>query len=293
MAANASTQAGAIRVGIGGWTYAPWRGTFYPEDLTQARELEFASRRLTAIEINSTYHGTQKRASFIKWKEQTPDDFVFSVKASRYATNRRVLAEAGESVERFIDSGITELGVKLGPIVWQFAPSKVFDPEDFEAFLALLPQEADGIGLRHVVEVRHASFACPEFLALARRYKVATVFTDAEKFPSFADVTGDFVYARLMRSNAKLKYGYAPKLLDAWVEHAQAWARGEAPQGLPRVEDNDAPASRRDVFVFFINGDKERAPAAATALLSRLDPDYEARVRVSGRNTASTPSSGK
>ncbi len=293
MAANASTQAGAIRVGIGGWTYAPWRGTFYPEDLTQARELEFASRRLTAIEINSTYHGTQKRASFIKWKEQTPDDFVFSVKASRYATNRRVLAEAGESVERFIDSGITELGAKLGPIVWQFAPSKVFDPEDFEAFLALLPQEADGIGLRHVVEVRHASFACPEFLALARRYKVATVFTDAEKFPSFADVTGDFVYARLMRSNATLKYGYAPKLLDAWVEHAQAWARGEAPQGLPRVEDNDAPASRRDVFVFFINGDKERAPAAATALLSRLDPDYEARVRVSGRNTASTPSSGK
>ncbi len=293
MAANASTQAGAIRVGIGGWTYAPWRGTFYPEDLTLARELEFASRRLTAIEINSTYHGTQKRASFIKWKEQTPDDFVFSVKASRYATNRRVLAEAGESVERFIDSGITELGAKLGPIVWQFAPSKVFDPEDFEAFLALLPHEAHGIGLRHVVEVRHASFACPEFLALARRYKAASVFTDAEKFPSFADVTGVFVYARLMRSNAKLKYGYAPKLLDAWVEHAQAWARGEAPQGLPRVEDNDAPASRRDVFVFFINGDKERAPAAATALLSRLDPDYEARVRVSGRNTASTPSSGK
>lgn len=293
MAANASTQSGAIRVGIGGWTYAPWRGTFYPEDLTQARELEFASRRLTAIEINSTYHGTQKRASFIKWKEQTPDDFVFSVKASRYATNRRVLAEAGESVERFVDSGITELGAKLGPIVWQFAPSKVFDPEDFEAFLALLPQEADGIRLRHVVEVRHASFACAEFLALARRYKAATVFTDAEKFPSFADVTGDFVYARLMRSNAKLKYGYAPKLLDAWVEHAQAWSRGEAPDGLPRIEDNDAPASRRDVFVFFINGDKERAPAAATALLSRLDPDYEARVRVSGRNTASTPSNGK
>ncbi|WP_064574801.1 DUF72 domain-containing protein [Cupriavidus gilardii] len=293
MAANASTQAGVIRVGIGGWTYAPWRGTFYPEKLTQARELEFASSRLTAIEINSTYHGTQKRASFIKWKEQTPDDFVFSVKASRFATNRRVLAEGGESVERFLDSGITELGAKLGPIVWQFAPSKAFEPEDFEAFLALLPREVDGIRLRHVLEVRHASFACAEFLALARQYKAATVFTDAEKFPSFADVTGDFVYARLMRSNAKLKYGYAPKALDAWAEHAQAWARGEAPEALPRVENNDVPAGRRDVFVFFINGDKERAPAAATALLSRLDPDYEARVRVSGRNTASTPSSGK
>ena len=293
MAANASTEAGVIRVGIGGWTYAPWRGTFYPEKLTQARELEFASSRLTAIEINSTYHGTQKRASFIKWKEQTPDDFVFSVKASRFATNRRVLAEGGESVERFLDSGITELGAKLGPIVWQFAPSKAFEPEDFEAFLALLPREVDGIRLRHVLEVRHASFACAEFLALARQYKAATVFTDAEKFPSFADVTGDFVYARLMRSNAKLKYGYAPKALDAWAEHAQAWARGEAPEALPRVENNDVPAGRRDVFVFFINGDKERAPAAATALLSRLDPDYEARVRVSGRNTASTPSSGK
>ncbi|QQE08427.1 DUF72 domain-containing protein [Cupriavidus sp. ISTL7] len=282
-----------IRVGIGGWTYAPWRGTFYPPKLTQARELEFASSRLTAIEINSTYHGTQKRASFIKWKEQTPDDFVFSVKASRFATNRRVLAEAGESVERFLDSGITELGPKLGPIVWQFAPSKAFEPGDFEAFLALLPPQADGIPLRHVLEVRHASFACAQFLALARQYKAATVFTDAEKFPSFADVTGDFVYARLMRSNAKLKYGYAPKALDAWAQHAQAWARGAAPEDLPRVENNDVPAGRRDVFVFFINGDKERAPAAATALLSRLDPDYEARVRVSGRNTASTPSSGK
>ncbi|GAA0790809.1 DUF72 domain-containing protein [Cupriavidus gilardii] len=293
MAANASTEAGVIRVGIGGWTYAPWRGTFYPPKLTQARELEFASSRLTAIEINSTYHGTQKRASFIKWKEQTPDDFVFSVKASRFATNRRVLAEAGESVERFLDSGITELGPKLGPIVWQFAPSKAFEPGDFEAFLGLLPPQADGIPLRHVLEVRHASFACAQFLALARQYKAATVFTDAEKFPSFADVTGDFVYARLMRSNAKLKYGYAPKALDAWAQHAQAWARGEAPEDLPRVENNDVPAGRRDVFVFFINGDKERAPAAATALLSRLDPDYEARVRVSGRNTASTPSSGK
>lgn len=293
MAANASTQAGAIRVGIGGWTYAPWRGTFYPQDLPQARELDYASRRLTAIEINSTYHGTQKRASFVKWQEQTPDDFVFSVKASRYATNRRVLAEARESVERFVDSGITELGRKLGPIVWQFAPTKVFDPEDFEAFLALLPPQADGIRLRHVLEVRHATFACAEFLALARKYKAATVFTDSEKFPSFADITSDFVYARLMRSNAKLKNGYAPKLLDAWAEHAQAWARGEMPPTLPRIETRDAPARQRDVFVFFINGDKQRAPAAATALLARVDPDHQERARVSGRNTASTPSSGK
>ena len=158
----------SIRVGIGGWTFEPWRNNFYPAGWPHARELEYASQRLTAIEVNGTYYSSQKPATFAKWRDETPADFVFSLKASRFATNRRVLAEAGESVQRFVHSGIAELAHKLGPIVWQFAPTKVFDPADFEAFLKLLPAQADGVALRHVLDVRHASFKCPEYLALAQ-----------------------------------------------------------------------------------------------------------------------------
>ena len=238
--------------------------------MPHSRELEYASRKLTAIEVNGTYYGTIKPASFKKWHDDTPDDFVFSVKASRYATNRRVLGEAGESIQRFIDSGISELGRKLGPIVWQFMPSKVFDPQDFEAFLTLLPTQVDGLALRHVVDVRHESFMTPDYLALARRYKVATVFTDAEKFPSFADLTADFVYARLMMSDADLESGYEESALDAWAGRARQWAEGAAPADLPMLEDAPRQGKQRDVFVYFINGAKERAPAAAMALLDRL-----------------------
>lgn len=259
-----------IRVGIGGWSYAPWRDNFYPAGLAQSRELEYASRHLTAIEINSTYHGTQKRSSFAKWRDETPDDFVFSVKASRFATNRRVLAEAGDSIDKFVNSGIAELGSKLGPVVWQFAPTKQFQPEDFEAFLALLPDAVEGVKLRHVLEVRHESFASPDYLKLARKYKAATVFTDSHKFPSIADLTTDFVYARLMESNEKLATGYAPKALDDWAQRMTTWAAGGVPDDLPHV-DGKAPAKKpRDVYVFFINGAKERAPAAAGGLLERL-----------------------
>jgi len=263
-------KAPPARVGIGGWNYAPWRDNFYPAGLAQARELEYASRHLTAIEINSTYHGTQKRSSFVKWRDETPDGFVFSVKASRFATNRRVLAESGESIARFIDSGIAELGPKLGPLVWQFAPTKQFDAEDFEAFLQLLPDAAEGVKLRHVLEVRHDSFMSPDFLKLARKYKAATVFTDSPKFPSMADLTADFVYARLMESSEKLNTGYAPKALDAWAQHVHTWAQGGTPAELPLLEDKQPVARQREVFVFFINGAKERAPAAAQALLSRI-----------------------
>ncbi|SOY41390.1 DUF72 domain-containing protein [Cupriavidus taiwanensis] len=262
--------AGPVRVGIGGWNYAPWRDNFYPAKLPQSRELAYASRHLSAIEINSTYHGTQKRSSFAKWRDETPDDFVFAVKASRFATNRRVLAESGESIARFVDSGIAELGRKLGPVVWQFAPTKQFDAEDFEAFLQLLPQSVEGVTLRHVLEVRHDSFQSPDYLKLARKYKAATVFTDSPKFPSMADLTGDFVYARLMASSDKLKTGYAPRALDAWAERARTWAAGSVPGDLPAVEDRKPAARKREVFVFFINGAKERAPAAAQALLERL-----------------------
>ena len=263
-----------IRAGIGGWTYAPWRDNFYPAKLPQSQELGYASRQLSAIEVNGTYYSSFKPPTFAKWRDETPDDFVFSLKASRFSTNRRVLAEAGESISRFVDSGISELGAKLGPIVWQFAPSKVFDADDFGAFLALLPGNVDGLKLRHVLDVRHPSFMTPDYLALARKHRCATVFTDSPDFPSFADLTADFVYARLMCSDARLKSGYAPRALDAWAATAQTWARGGEPQALPHLEPAKAKAKAkgkaREVFVFFINGAKEKAPHAAMGLLQRL-----------------------
>ena len=220
MAASTRANPGRIRVGIGGWTYPPWRNNFYPEKWPQARELEYASRQLSAIEINATYHGTQKPASFARWRDETPDDFVFSVKASRFATNRKLLAEARESIDRFIGSGISELGAKLGPIVWQFMATKRYEPDDFEAFLNGLPQQVDGLALRHVLDVRHASFMTPDYLKLARRHHCATVLADSDEFPQFADLTGSFVYARLMRSDAAVPSGYAAPALDAWAQRA-------------------------------------------------------------------------
>jgi uncharacterized protein YecE (DUF72 family) len=261
---------GSIRVGVGGWTYEPWRKTFYPKGLSQKRELEYASRQLTAIEINGTYYSTMKPSSFAKWRDETPDDFVFSVKASRYATNRRVLGEAGESIERFVGSGLTELGDKLGPLLWQFMPTKKFDPEDFEAFLKLLPAKLGSRPLRHVLDVRHESFMNEPFLALARKYKTAVVFADSDDYPSFADATADFIYARLMRTKSGIKTGYAPKALDEWARRARIWAAGKEPAELPRIGKTQPPKPRRDVFLFMISGAKERAPAAAKALIERL-----------------------
>jgi len=266
-----NSAAGHVRVGIGGWTFEPWRDNFFPKGLPHAKELGYASRRLTAIEINGTYYSTMTPKSFAKWHDETPHDFVFSMKANRFATNRRVLADAGESVARFIGSGLVELGPKLGPIVWQFMPTKQFDPVDFEAFLKLLPGTVGGLPLRHVMDVRHPSFMCAEYLALARKYRCASVFADSDKFPSFADVTGDFVYARLMKSNADVPSGYAPDLLERWADVAQTWARGDTPDGAPLVEAAVATSSGpRDVFVYFINGAKERAPAAAQTMLKHL-----------------------
>lgn len=265
-----SPPATGLRVGIGGWTYAPWRDNFYPAKLAQNQELGYASRQLSAIEVNGTYYSTFKPPTFAKWRDETPDDFVFSLKASRFSTNRRVLSEAGESIARFVDSGISKLGRKLGPIVWQFAPTKVFDADDFGAFLALLPTAVDGLKLRHVLDVRHPSFMTPAYLALARKHRCATVFTDSPDLPSFADLTADFVYARLMCSDAKLKSGYAPKALDGWAGVARAWAGGSEPADLPRVEATKDKGLPKDVFVLFINGAKEKAPHAAMGLLQRL-----------------------
>jgi uncharacterized protein YecE (DUF72 family) len=261
-----------IRVGIGGWVFEPWRGVFYPKGLPHTRELAHASRNLTSIEINGTFYGSQKPASFRRWADETPDDFVFSLKGPRYATHRRVLAEARESIERFFASGVLELKSKLGPVLWQFPPTKAFAADDFAAFLALLPQRLDGAGLRHAVEVRHESFLTPEFVELLRKHSVAVAAIESDKHPLIADVTSDFVYARLQRTSEKLGTGYAPKALAAWAKRAQAWADGSAPADLPTIAAAraDAKKAKRDVFIYMIAGAKVRAPAAAMALIKRL-----------------------
>ena len=264
------TNTPRIHVGVGGWTFEPWRDNFFPKGWPHARELEYASRQLTAIEVNGTYYSSQKPATFAKWHDETPDDFVFSLKASRFATNRRVLAEAGESISRFVNQGIAELRDKLGPIVWQFAPTKRFEAADFEAFLKLLPAEVAGLPLRHALDVRHESFKSAEYLAMARHHGAATVFTDSDDYPSFADITGSFVYARLMRTDAAHVDGCPPAVFEPLAACAEVWRGGEEPAGLPRVEPARAGVAPRDVFVYFISGAKEKAPAAAMALLRAL-----------------------
>jgi uncharacterized protein YecE (DUF72 family) len=264
------TAKGSIRIGIGGWTYEPWRGTFYPDDLTQKRELEYASRRLTSIEINGTFYGSQKPDTFAKWRDETPDDFVFSLKAPRFATNRKALAEAGGTITRFFGGGVMELKHKLGPINWQLMPTKKFDPADFDAFLKLLPKEAEGRSLRHVVEVRHGSFRCPEFITLAREHGVAVVIAADSSYPQIADLTASFVYARIMGTKEIAESGYSDAALDLWAARAQAWASGAAVDGLDCVEPQSADGKARDVYIYFISGHKVRNPAAAMALLGRL-----------------------
>ena len=261
---------GKIYVGIGGWTFEPWRGTFYPEKLPQKRELEHASQNLTSIEINGTYYGSQKPESFRKWHDETPEGFVFSLKGSRFTTNRKELKLAGESVERFIGSGILELKDKLGPINWQFMETKKFDPEDFEGFLELLPESLDGRRLRHAVEVRHGSFVTPDFVALAAKHNVAIVTAGDSKFPQIADATADFVYLRIMGTDEKHGKGYSEAELDAWAERAKTYAAGGVPDDLKRASDKPVKAGPRDVFLYVISGHKELNPAAAMALIERL-----------------------
>jgi uncharacterized protein YecE (DUF72 family) len=243
-----------IRVGIGGWDFPPWRETFYPPEVPARRALEYASSVLTSIEINGTFYRNAKPEHFADWAARTPDGFKFAVKASRYATNRKVLGEAGESIGRFMDSGLVELGDKLGPILWQLAATKRFDPDDLEAFFKLLPRKLGKRRLQHVLDARHESFLCPEYLKLARKYKVATVITDSPKFPNFTEITCDFVYARLMDARSEVTTGYTRPALRKWAAKAQEWAGG----------------GQREVFVYFINGAKERAPAAAQQLLREL-----------------------
>ena len=262
--------AGVIRTGIGGWTYEPWRGVFYPSGLRQADELAYAAKHLGTIEINATYYGSQKPASFAKWRDAAPEQFQFSVKASRYCTNRKVLGEGGPSVAKFFDQGIAELGEKLGPIVWQFAATKKFEADDFTAFLDLLPQKLDGQKLRHALEVRHESFRCPEFVDLARQHGAAIVYADHDEYPEIADLTADFVYARLQRSQDEIATGYDDAALDEWARVARSWSEGHAPQGLNYASARQAAVPGRDVYVYFIGSAKHRNPAAAMTLAERV-----------------------
>jgi uncharacterized protein YecE (DUF72 family) len=244
-----------VRIGIGGWNFVPWRGAFYPPGLRQADELRYAGRALGAIEINATYHSLQSPESFARWAAQTPEDFVFSVKASRFCTNRKVLADAGEAIDRFLGQGLAELGSRLGPLLWQFMPTKKFDPEDFARFLDLLPEALGARPLRHVVEVRNPTFADPRFVQLCRDRSIAICLADHETYPAIDEVTSDFAYARLMRLDEAVTTGYGAAALDAWAEQLTGLSKD------------------RDAFAFFIGAGGEgkvRAPAAVQALMARL-----------------------
>lgn len=246
---------GTIHIGVGGWTYEPWRGTYYPNGLKQKDELSFMAQNTSSIEINGTYYSTFKPDSWMKWRDETPDDFVFAVKASRYCTNRKILSEGGESFDRFLSQGLTLLGDKLGPINWQFMGTKKFDAEDFESFLKLLPQEKDGVRLRHALEVRNPTFACEAFYNLARKYGAAIVYAVDDEEPTWPQIdqaTADFTYARLMSSREDEPTGMTSTELDAVAAQTRAWAE------------------RGDVFAYFISGAKVRNPAAAQALIAKL-----------------------
>src|SRR4051794_24153490 len=248
----ATRKVGRILVGVGGWNFAPWRGSYYPKGLAQSRELHYSSRELTSIEINSTFYGLQKPATFQKWHDDTPEEFVFSVKAPRFVTNRKLLATSASSIERFLGSGVLQLGKKLGPINWQLPPNKHFDADDLAAFLSMLPRKLEGQALRHALEVRHASFDCEEFVALAREHQVAVVEAGDSEYPRIEARTAPFSYLRLMGTKASAPKGYAPAALARWQERAQTLARDG------------------DVFLYFISGAKERNPQAARALIAAL-----------------------
>jgi uncharacterized protein YecE (DUF72 family) len=261
-----------IRTGIGGWTYPAWRGAvFYPKGLRQADEQAYATRAVSAIEINATYYKLQKPESYASWREVAPPGFVYSIKGSRFVTNRKVLATAEEPLKRFMDQGLVELGDKLGPIIWQLAATKKFERDDVAAFLAFLPRSHHGVPLRHAVEVGHESFRCAEFVTIAREAGVAIVYSEDEARTPIADRTADFAYLRLQGLQSDCPTGYQSADLDRIARMCRAWEAGKAPAGLPYGgEQADSAGRAGDVFAMMINGAKERAPAAAIALAERL-----------------------
>lgn len=285
---------GRIRIGISGWTYPPWRGVFYPEKLPQKRELEYAASRFASIEVNGTFYGLQRPESFAHWAEQTPDDFIFAIKGSRYITHVKRAKDVDLPLANFFASGLLRLGPKLGPLLWQFPPSFKFDPETFETFLAKLPHtpaeavklakrheprlngrawlRAKGVKrLRHAVEIRHDSFRDPAFIAMLKRHKVALVCADTVEWPRLMDVTTDFVYCRLHGSEELYASGYDDAALDDWARRVVAWASGGEPEAAERI--GKAARKRKsgcDVFVYFDNDIKVRTPADARGLAERL-----------------------
>lgn len=260
---------GAIRVGVGGWNFAPWRGLFYPRGLPQKSELAHMSSQLNSLEINSTFYGLQKPATFQRWHEETPPDFVFAVKAPMFVVGRRDLATASGSIDRFLDSGVLRLGRKLGPFNWQLGPGKPFHAAEIEAFLSLLPAERDGCRLRHAIEVRHPGFAVPEFIQLARDHQVAIVLAGDSEYPRITDATAPFAYLRIMGTKDVEPKGYPPAALTRWARNARAIAEGSAPKGMKPVMKTGSAAAR-DVFLYVISGAKRRNPSAARALLDKL-----------------------
>jgi uncharacterized protein YecE (DUF72 family) len=243
-----------IRIGIGGWTYPPWRGVFYPEKLPQKKELEYASHALTAIEINATFYGRQSPKSWAAWEKVVPDGFQFAVKGSRYCVMKPKLCEAGEGLAGFFAQGFAVLGLKLGPILWQFAARRKFDREDIAGFLKLLPRDVDGVTLRHAIEPRHESFRDDKFFDLCREHNAAVVFEDSDDYPLIEADTADFAYARLQRMREEVPTGYDDAALDGFADRARQWQR-----------------EGKDAYLFMINGAKVRAPAAALALRQRTD----------------------
>ena len=263
-------QSGKIRCGIGGWTFEPWRGVFYPPGLSQKKELEYASRQLSAIEINGTYYSSFKPDSWAKWRESTPPGFKFAVKASRFCVNRKKLTDGAQSIQFFLNQGLTELGDRLGPILWQFMATKKFDYDDFAGFMDLLPDKLDGQPLSHVIEVRNGTFADPKFVGLCRDHNVAICVSENENYPIIPDVTSDLVYLRLISASDEIETGYEPKDLDLWAGRFKAYAEGGIPGDLAPIDRTGLPETPRDVYAFVIHEGKVRAPAAAMEFIKRV-----------------------
>jgi uncharacterized protein YecE (DUF72 family) len=299
MATRRTSPRAALRIGISGWRYSPWRGIFYPSDLPAAKELAYASHQVCTIEINGTFYSLQNPGRFESWRNETPRGFVFSVKAPRYITHVRRLNDIGEAMANFMASGVLRLHEKLGPMLWQFPPNMRWDPARFEPFLAMLPRDTDAAEklarrhgpridgraalrsdahrpLRHAVEVRHSSFACPEFVNLLRHHNVALVTADtAGKWPFLEDATADFAYARLHGDKQLYRSGYTPQAIGQWARRIAAWSRGSQLHGArlaaPSRETADSAADgKRDVYCYFDNDVKVMAPRDARALMAAL-----------------------
>jgi uncharacterized protein YecE (DUF72 family) len=283
-----------IRIGISGWSYAPWRGKFYPRDLPHKQELQFVGETFRTVEVNGTFYGSQRPKSFAKWSQAVPDDFVFAVKGPRYITHTRRLKDVEKPLANFFATGVLQLGAKLGPILWQFPPNFKFDADLMENFLKLLPKDAraaaklarrheKGFGsaaafriatnhaIRHAIEIRHRSFVTPEFVKLLRRHRVALVCADTVEWPRLMDVTADFIYCRLHGSEELYASGYSARALGNWARRVADWSQGREPRGGERASDaKPRKRATRDVFVYFDNDMKVKAPHDAKALVEKV-----------------------